>query len=586
MAHLLNQVSEWNPQFFRELKGRLNPRNFALAGGVSLLAQLVVYISFLSNEPGKSILKISSRYCHLRPQYLEYEKQYSQINNQLYNAGSSGKDVGLLEVQLEKLRTQMNADCPPDAINLQLWGQEYWTDIFVWLSLIGFLTLLVVGTYMLINDLATEERRGTLNFIRLSPQSYKSIFLGKVFGVPILLYLAVLFLLPYHFVAGISANISVLEIISLYGLVIGSCAFFYSFALLLGLVSSGLGGFQAWLGSGAVLAVLSIANNKPIMQDGTDWLNFFSPSVILRYLINSPDSSYWRFPFDHGDIHQLKWFEFPLGTTGGLIVLFSLLNYGVWTFWFWQGLKRCFRNPNTTIISKQQSYWLTGCFTLLSLGFATQRFEVKYEYYAIALVWNFILFLGLIAALSPQRQTLQDWARYRRERVNKKAYLIQDLIWGDKSPAIVAITLNLLITIALFIPAIVLNAKQPFEAVTILSALLLNASLILICASLAQLMLLTRTRKQIVWAAGSIAAVIVIPLIFLAVLSAEPTSKPVPFLFSILSFLAIENTTTSSIFLAIMGQWTASILLNLQLTRKLRQAGESDSKALLASHSS
>ncbi len=538
MIHFVNKFGEWNPQFFREIKGRLNSRNFALASGVSLLTQLLVYISFMGDKPGSYIPGISSRYCRLRPQYLEYERQYSQINNQLYNAGSSGKDIGLLEVQLEKLRTQMNADCPTDAINLQLWGQEYWTDIFVWLSLIGFFALLVVGTYMLINDLATEERRGTLNFIRLSPQPYHSIFFGKALGVPILLYLAVFLMLPYNLLAGISANISGLEILSFYGLLIGSCAFFYSFALLFGLVSSGFGGFQAWLGSGAVLAVLSIANNKPILEDGTDWLNFFSPSVILRYLINSSDSSYWNFPFNHGDIHNLRWFEFPLGTTGGLIVIFALLNYGVWTFWFWQGLKRCFRNPNMTIISKQQSYWITGCFTLLSLGFATQRFEVKYEYYAIALVWNFILFLGLIVALSPQRQTLQDWARYRRERVNKKSYLIRDLIWGEKSPAVVAIALNLVITIVLFIPVIVFTAK-PFEQLTILFALLLNASLILICASLAQLLLLTRTRKRFVWAAGSIAAVIILPLIVLAVLSAEPTSKPLPFLFSVLSFLAI-----------------------------------------------
>lgn len=585
MTHLVNKVSEWNPQFFREIKGRLNPRNFALAGGVSLLTQLLVYISFISDKPGSYIPGMSSRYCRLRPQYLQYEMQYSQISDQFYNGGSSGQDVGLLEVQLEKLRTQMNADCPTDAINLQLWRQEYWTDIFIWLSLIGFFALLVVGTYMLINDLATEERRGTLNFIRLSPQPYKTIFLGKVFGVPILLYLAVIFLLPYHCFAGIFANISAFKIISFYGLVIGSCAFFYSFALLFGLVSSGLGGFQAWLGSGAVLAILSIANNKPIMEDGTDWLNFFSPSVILRYLINYDSSSYWDFPFNHGDIHHLKWFEFPVGETFGLIFVFALLNYGVWTFWFWQGLKRCFRNPNTTIISKQHSYWITGCFTLLSLGFATQRFEVQYEYYAIPLCWNFILFLGLIAALSPQRQTLQDWARYRRERVNKKADLVQDLIWGEKSPAIVAITLNLGITIVLFIPVTVLTTK-PSEHLTILFALLLNASLILICASLAQLILFTRTRKQTAWAAGSIAAVIILPLILLAVLSAEPSSKPVPFLFSVLSFLAIENTTTSSIVLAILGQWTASILLNLQLNRQLRKAGESDSKALLASHSS
>ena len=46
--------------------------------------------------------------------------------------------------------------------------------------------LLVVGGYYLVNDLAQEEKRGTLNFIRLSPRPAKEILLGKLLGVPIL----------------------------------------------------------------------------------------------------------------------------------------------------------------------------------------------------------------------------------------------------------------------------------------------------------------------------------------------------------------------------------------------------------------
>ncbi len=54
---------------------------------------------------------------------------------------------------------------------------------------------------------------------------------------------------------------------------------------------------------------------------------------------------------------------------------------------------------------------------------------------------NLLLFLCLIAALSPHRQVLQDWARYRKQRVfTRKSFwnraLVQDLIWSEKSPAI------------------------------------------------------------------------------------------------------------------------------------------------------
>ena len=50
--------------------------------------------------------------------------------------------------------------------------------------------------------------------------------------------------------------------------------------------------------------------------------------------------------------------------------------------------------------------------------------------------------LSLIAILSPQRQAIQDWARYRYERSRS---LWQDLIWSEKSPAQIAIAINLLI---------------------------------------------------------------------------------------------------------------------------------------------
>jgi ABC-type Na+ efflux pump permease subunit len=59
--------------------------------------------------------------------------------------------------------------------------------MFMSLSVFVLFIMLGVGTYMLISNLANEERRGTLNFIRLSPQSTLSVLGGKLLGVPILL---------------------------------------------------------------------------------------------------------------------------------------------------------------------------------------------------------------------------------------------------------------------------------------------------------------------------------------------------------------------------------------------------------------
>ncbi|MFP3422241.1 hypothetical protein R0K19_23005, partial [Bacillus sp. SIMBA_161] len=64
-------------------------------------------------------------------------------------------------------------------------------------------------------------------------------------------------------------------------------------------------------------------------------------------------------------------------------------------------------------------------------------------------------FLLLIVALSPHRQTLQDWARYRHQKNSKAGRnLFVDLIQGEQSPATGAIALNLLLNCLIIAPAI------------------------------------------------------------------------------------------------------------------------------------
>ena len=60
-VNLISQLGEWNPQLFRELKGRLKLRNIAIAGVLSVFSQLVFVFSFLQRLP----LRGSSwhRYC-------------------------------------------------------------------------------------------------------------------------------------------------------------------------------------------------------------------------------------------------------------------------------------------------------------------------------------------------------------------------------------------------------------------------------------------------------------------------------------------------------------------------------------------
>jgi hypothetical protein len=458
--------------------------------------------------------------------------------------------------------------------------------------------LLVAGTYMLISDLAREERRGTLNFIRLSPQSTQTVLSGKLLGVPILLYVAAALAIPLHLWLGVSAQIPVVEVISFWAVLLGSCAFFYSAALLFGLVSSWLGGFQSWLGSGAVLFFLSVVNNKWIDGNAFDWLNLFCPSVVLPYLVNRTNSEYTGFPFSHSRIEQWEWFHLPVGAAGIGVVIFALLNYGLWTGWIWQALKRSFCNPNTTILSKRQSYWLVACFEAVLLGFAMgegQGYGNPSYRLSTNLSWlggfNLVLLVGLIAVLSPQRQALIDWARYRHQRAStRKGFwnraLVQDLIVGEKSPALIAIAINLVIATIPSLVWILLWPTEYLDKIQGLFAVAFFVSLMIIYASIAQLMLLMKTQKRSLWAAGTVVGLNVLPPMILGVLSVSTNDNPTLWLFSTFPWAGIEHAATTTTFMALLSEWGVLVLLNLQLTRKLRRAGESASKALFANRPS
>jgi hypothetical protein len=561
----IDRLGEWNPQLFREIKGRLKPRNILIAVAVSLVSQLLLLMSFANQipVPDENLKGVSSRYC----------------------TGTSA--------------TYGSPQCLLDGnsfiINWELW----WDDVFIWLSIMGVFALLVVGTYMLIADLAKEEQRGTLNFLRLTPQSSSLILTGKLLGVPILLYLVGVLALPLHWVSGFSGQIPFSLILGYYGVLGAACLFFYSAALLFGLAGKWLGGFQAWLGSGMVLMFLylitlalgrgSYLNHYPI-----DWLVLFNPEVVLPYLIGSNSLDAGNPTYYSSNLRDLTYFHVPVGVSMWSFAGLMVFNYGIWTYWAWRGLTRCFHNPSATLLGKQQSYWLTACFQAVILGFALNPHWVEsrdrakglFENSQQLLVFNLLLFLCLIAALSPQRQAMQDWARYRHKQPSaRKRSVMQDLIWGEKSPAVVAVALNVAIASSILIPWILLWPDSEYK-IPGLMAVLVSMSLTLVYAAIAQLMLLMKVQKRASFAAATVGGLIVLPPIIFGLLSVYPSENAAAWLFSAFPWASVEFATASSVLVAIVGQSLAFTLLSLQLTRQLRKAGESATKAPLSGGSS
>jgi hypothetical protein len=203
-----------------------------------------------------------------------------------------------------------------------------------------------------------------------------------------------------------------------------------------------------------------------------------------------------------------------------------LLNYGLWTYWSWQALKRRFANPSKTILSKRQSYLLFACFEVVILGFALPHNissdGVRFDRFGILLTLNLLLFLSLIMALTPGRQALQDWARYRNKVSSRKGFknesLVQDLIWGEKSPAIGAIAINLVIASVILIPWTIFGVQNSDKLPAFLS-LVITFNLALIYAAIAQFIVLMQTQAQIFWVIGTLSAVIGLPTFIFVLIS-------------------------------------------------------------------
>ena len=174
LSHWFTQLSDRNPQLLREVKGRVTQRNVLVTLAISLVTQLLIV--------GHHWRRIGSAYA-----------ETSESN--------------------------------------MMW-RSWWFDIFNTTTWIALLLLLFLGSYLLVEDIAKEERRGTLDFVRLSPESAQSVLLGKLLGVPILLYAAIASALPLHLWAANNAGVSLLMSVSVYLLAVASCSFIFTFTLL------------------------------------------------------------------------------------------------------------------------------------------------------------------------------------------------------------------------------------------------------------------------------------------------------------------------------------------------------------------
>jgi hypothetical protein len=177
LGKIIDRIGDSNPQIFREFKERLTLRNLGIAIGASLLIQVFTLLYFNSQIPvampetvaiERSTIDRPLADRRFNVNENTYSKYCSFLRNENYSDLCQLDDTGNFE------------------IDWQIWRSDV-ANCLSWILSCG---TILGSVYTLIADLVREEKRGTLNFIRLSPQSAPTIFIGKILGVPILVYLS------------------------------------------------------------------------------------------------------------------------------------------------------------------------------------------------------------------------------------------------------------------------------------------------------------------------------------------------------------------------------------------------------------
>jgi hypothetical protein len=471
----LQKLANWNPQLVRELRGRLKPQSLSATIILSLILQTLLVIGVNGS--------------------LRYNPQPAAVTGAWRS----------------------------------LWEMMVWILTYI---------LLGMGAFLLSNDIAQEERAGTLNFIRSSPRPPYQILLGKFLGVPILPYIAVGLALPLHWVAGLRGGVPVWVMLSFDVLLVAGCVLFFSPALLLGLVQNPQQKpMPGYVGAAFPYTTLLLTTLIPLYLIWNFQTNWRSLSLLMQDRLWTGFDFYWGF--------------LPLSSNAVLSNGFTCFNIAVISFFVWQMLLRRFYSPTVTSLSKRLSYALTVYLQLLVIGFALRPTpdSTTASAVGVALYWvNLILFASLIFALTPSRQAIIDWLRYRQTRLNPAASvdlsvpasgdtaagtlpslsslaLWRDFVWADGSPSVVAIMVNVVIVCALawpwlgleaglFPPLKVLSPSQLSPGEVMVDILMFSASTaltMLIYGTLVQRLFISRLRNPRNWALGILLSWATIP---------------------------------------------------------------------------
>jgi MFS family permease len=524
LNNVLDRIGEYNPQLMREVKSRLNWRNVVIMVLVSFVSQIMVLISQSTKLP---LMKAHQNY---------YNSQYC-----FYSDHRPGSPPPV-------------SNCKLDSAGLPLvdW-LKWWSDNALGLSAVMAVGLLAGGVYLLASNFSQEERRGTLNFIRLTPQQAGSIIGGKLIGVPLLVYIGTALALPVQFHAIQQAHLLRSDILG-WDILMGSLAIL----LYLGAILATM-----WFKAQSILlAGIAMFLSYPLVFTSTMWYKSYEPTN--RYI---------------------NWYGLHVGNNlPSYLLLTGLTSAGV--YWLYQAIQRRYLKPTATVLSKKQSYVWSAMYHVGMAGFAVFGFNSVTLPFGlgsdsmvapITVIFGFSWLMLLVPLLLPSQQSLVEWSRQRPVGKKPGRGLLADLLKHEKSPAMLAIALNILIATAVWLPLV--SISKGFVMVPkVLLGIGLTTALAVIYSTITHWVQFWKVNQRYAWMVGLVSGLVFLPPIFGMVLSAGGGDRyNIPLLFSPFLWTSIERTSgfISIIVFAFLACVAAG--LNLKLWRGLNKVGRSES---------
>ncbi|MBT9312022.1 ABC transporter permease [Leptothoe kymatousa] len=471
-----------------------------------------------------------------------------------------------------------------DKQSYQLNWSRWYSDIYTGLSALIIFPLMGLGVFMLANNLAQEKRRGTLNFLQLSPRSAFTILSGKLLGVPVCLYLAIGLLFPLHWMIGFNAGYTVGHLLGFDLTLMGQTLIFYLATLLIGLSISQpmVLGLMPWLLAAGVM--------------GFNWIMIFyvgsgefarntEAHVLLWSVLFSPFSSLAYFNFAQAAVKSnvnLVFGDFRLNFVE--YVALALVHGMGWCALLGHGLERRFSNADMTLLKRRFSYPLTLVFAVLMVGLTGTRVSNADVPFHLVLIGFFSLVycIALMVALSPARQTLKDWTRFRHAKpAHERLSLPTDLVLGETSSPVVAIALNLLLLTSLVVIAFVgiypHFLPTTLEALMFFGCILMFVGSILFSTLVSQTFLMFPRKKNWMWlsAVGSISCLTFPSISMIMVIVVHAPSPAHTHLLGLPAPVAILALPLSLLS-------TLTMILGVVHTRQLMRSGRSESQQLLS----